>query len=163
MQCVWYKAQQAVCPCFLHEHLLKDTNLPIIGLQERDREIPLRPFSQPARSLLFHINIQTEKLAPTGGCNIRLNLHIEQVSTSVLGLPILKKMHIIKCFPTPCTGVQSIILGIVQGFAQPLNFVLLWPFHAFCAKFQGAKTADNYFQICFACLNSDMPKNFSQP
>ena len=51
-------------------------------------------------------------------------------------------------------GLSQYNMGFAQSFAQPSDSVLLWPLHAFCANFHGAKPAHSCLQTC--------PK-FSQP
>ena len=57
----------------------------------------------------------------------------------------------VRAFPPLAQALSQIILG----FAQPSNFVILWPLHAFCACIQGAKAGYNYLQTC--------PKSFRSP
>ena len=44
--------------------------------------------------------------------------------------------------------------SFAQSFAQPSNFVLLWPMHAFCTKYQGAKPAHIHILACSKSLHS---------
>ena len=70
--------------------------------------------------------------------------------TFVLGLPTLKKGIYLSAFPPLAQGLSQIIFS----FARPSSFVLLWPLHVFCAKFQGVKPAHNYLQTCPKSLPS---------
>ena len=56
-----------------------------------------------------------------------------------LDSPTLAKFKLLKRLHRTCTGVQSINFGLAQSFSQPLNFVLVWLFHAFCPSFSGCR------------------------
>ena len=74
-------------------------------------------------------------------------------SFRVLGLPYNRacfahpgKTWIFKRLPTPCTGGQSVVVGLAPSFSQHLDFVLFWLSHAVCPIFECAEPTHNYFQ-----------------